>query len=222
MLTVKTRALQRLLIFFLSFLGLKNARSPFCQQRSPAGIYLNTSKKFITNIDTNFRPLAWFLTLSYVCVYFDKNISYCLDREQDRDQHQEPESGECLFATCSLKFKAVIWIEQYFIYSLFLSFQSLRRGRRPGQATRACTWASASCPSPVWVQSFLTVWLPTPGMLVCDMHCDLLRLFKHAAAAFVVSLTSLFQAGQWQCIADCRWKHFQIRVHQTPEEIQQL
>lgn len=32
----------------------------------------------------------------------------------------------------------------------------------------------------------------------------------------------LFQAGQWQCIADCRWKHFQIRVHQTPEEIQQL
>lgn len=38
--------------------------------------------------------IAWFFTLSSVCVYFDKNISYCLDREQEQDQHQDPESGK--------------------------------------------------------------------------------------------------------------------------------
>lgn len=61
--------------------------------------------------------IAWFLTLSSVCVYFDKNISSCLDREQEQDQLQDPESGECFFATCSLKFKAVILILQYSISS---------------------------------------------------------------------------------------------------------
>lgn len=72
--------------------------------------------------------IAWFFTLSSVCVYFDKNISYCLDREQEQDQHQDPESGKSFFANCSLKFKAVILILQYLIYSLFSSFSYCRRG----------------------------------------------------------------------------------------------
>lgn len=36
------------------------------------------------------------------------------------------------------------------------------------------------------------------------------------------STSCLWQAGQWQCSTDRSWKHFQVRVHQTPEEIQQL
>ncbi|XP_067372220.1 ceramide kinase-like protein isoform X2 [Channa argus] len=31
-----------------------------------------------------------------------------------------------------------------------------------------------------------------------------------------------YQFGQWQCSIDCGDKRFQVRVHQTPEEIQQL
>lgn len=162
--------------------------------------------------------IAWFFTLSSVCVYFDKNISYCLDREQEQDQHQDPESGKSFLATCSLKFKAVILILQYLIYSLF--FQLLQKGRSPGPPTRACTWASASCPSPVWVQSFLTVWLPTPGTLVCDMHRPLTHWDRWSMLQLISCVSDCtIQVGQRQRITDCCWKHFQIRVHQTPEEI---
>lgn len=63
--------------------------------------------------------IAWFLIFPSVCVYFYYNISYCVDREQQQDQHQDPESGECFFATCSLKFKAVIWVWPYLTSSLF-------------------------------------------------------------------------------------------------------
>lgn len=59
-----------------------------------------------------------------------------------------------------------------------------------------------------------------PNTRSTGVWCTL--LLKAAAADLTVCVTALLQVSWWQCIVDCCWKHFQIRVCQTPEEIQQL
>lgn len=40
---------------------------------------------------------------------------------------------------------------------------SVQKARSLGQPIRDCIWASASCPSPVWVHMYLKDWLQIPG-----------------------------------------------------------
>lgn len=53
----------------------------------------------------------------------------------------------------------------------------LQKQRSHGQPIRACTWASASCPSRVWAPTYLEDWLPAPGTRSYDTAAGLILVF---------------------------------------------
>lgn len=157
--------------------------------------------------------IAWFVILSSVCVYCEKNISYCLDREEQ----QGPESGEWFLQHVHSDSELWFWFYNTESTPSLFSFSCCRGGgvldNPPGPVPEHQHHVH-----PLSESSHSS----RPGSQHQVRWCVTCTWTRSDCWSMLQLMWKLSQVGQWQRITGCCWKHFQIRVHQTSEEIQQL